>query len=193
MRRVFLYDTQPLRGLGLQSMLRNNLDFQFDGFSRILNSAILADGQIAVIADDGFRKPDLIRFLASIKEPELVVILTEKSLGSWAEAIQRGVTCIGDLSSSEDALIELLEAAAHGQTNLKGIIGDEANARFAQLSGRERQLAGLVGEGKKNKEIASMLSISPRTVKVHLTNIFEKTGCKNRLELTLCVRARKNG
>jgi two-component system, NarL family, nitrate/nitrite response regulator NarL len=36
-----------------------------------------------------------------------------------------------------------------------------------------------------NKEIARRFSISEKTVKHHLTNIFDKTGVSNRLELAL--------
>jgi DNA-binding NarL/FixJ family response regulator len=39
--------------------------------------------------------------------------------------------------------------------------------------------------GYPNKEIAALLSISEQTVKHHITNIFDKLGVYNRLELTL--------
>jgi DNA-binding CsgD family transcriptional regulator len=53
------------------------------------------------------------------------------------------------------------------------------------LSEREIEILKLVGQGKSNKEIAENLFISVNTVKVHLTNIFRKTGVASRTEATL--------
>lgn len=57
----------------------------------------------------------------------------------------------------------------------------------ATLSEREAQVARLVAEGAANKEIASRLGITERTVKAHLTAIFEKLGVRDRLQLSLKV------
>ncbi len=57
----------------------------------------------------------------------------------------------------------------------------------APLSEREIQVARLVAEGAANKEIAARLAITERTVKAHLTAIFEKLGVRDRLQLSLRV------
>jgi DNA-binding NarL/FixJ family response regulator len=57
----------------------------------------------------------------------------------------------------------------------------------AQLSEREAQVARLVASASSNKEIARQLSISERTVKAHLTSIFEKLGLRDRLQLSLRI------
>ena len=55
--------------------------------------------------------------------------------------------------------------------------------RFS-ISEREKEIALLLALGLSNKEIAEKLFISPGTVKNHVYNIYEKTGVKNRVELT---------
>jgi two-component system nitrate/nitrite response regulator NarL len=53
------------------------------------------------------------------------------------------------------------------------------------LTARELQIVRLILAAAGNKKIADTLSISEKTVKHHLTNIFEKLGVSNRLELAL--------
>jgi DNA-binding NarL/FixJ family response regulator len=53
------------------------------------------------------------------------------------------------------------------------------------LTPREMEIVRLVARGLRNKEIASRLSITEGTVKVHLHNTYEKLGLGGRLELTL--------
>jgi DNA-binding CsgD family transcriptional regulator len=57
------------------------------------------------------------------------------------------------------------------------------------LTVREHQITALVAVGLANKEIACQLRLSEGTVKVHLHNIFRKTGVKNRTALTLRFHA----
>ncbi|MEB3353025.1 MAG: helix-turn-helix transcriptional regulator [Cyanobacteriota bacterium] len=52
-----------------------------------------------------------------------------------------------------------------------------------ELSGREIEIIELVAEGLTNQEIAERLTISKRTVDNHVSNIFTKTGAKNRVAL----------
>ena len=52
-----------------------------------------------------------------------------------------------------------------------------------RLTDRERQVLQLIVEGKSNKEIALVLSISPKTVSVHRTNIMTKLDVQNTVEL----------
>jgi len=53
------------------------------------------------------------------------------------------------------------------------------------LTARELEVVNLITEGCTNKDIAKTFGISEETVKRHLTNIFNKLGVGNRLELAL--------
>jgi DNA-binding NarL/FixJ family response regulator len=63
-----------------------------------------------------------------------------------------------------------------------------ANA-WATLSAREAQVARSVSAGRSNKEVASLMFISERTVKAHLGAVFEKLGVRDRLQLVLRLSA----
>ena len=58
-------------------------------------------------------------------------------------------------------------------------------AKIATLTEREREVVALVGEGLKNKQIASRLFIHHTTVSHHLTSIFDKLGLVDRFELII--------
>jgi len=53
------------------------------------------------------------------------------------------------------------------------------------LTERELEIVRLVAAGHKNKEVGAMLAISERTVKTHLTNVFQKLGVRDRVGLVM--------
>jgi len=58
-----------------------------------------------------------------------------------------------------------------------------ADARIERLTGREREILALIAAGHQNREIATQLGISPRTVEVHKARIMEKLECDSLAEL----------
>ena len=56
-----------------------------------------------------------------------------------------------------------------------------------ELTDTEVRLARLVHDGLTNREIASVLIVSPKTVEVYLSRVFAKTGCESRVELAVAV------
>ena len=66
-----------------------------------------------------------------------------------------------------------------------------ADDSLAELTQREREIVRLIVDGASNKEVASSLNISERTVKGHLSNVFQKLGVTDRLKLMLYVREGK--
>jgi DNA-binding NarL/FixJ family response regulator len=56
---------------------------------------------------------------------------------------------------------------------------------YDSLSEREREIFQLIAEGRSNKDVALMLSISPATVETHRAHILEKLDVHNTAELVL--------
>lgn len=65
----------------------------------------------------------------------------------------------------------------------------ESHPALAALSEREREVALCIARGEPNKTIARRLDIAERTVKAHLTSVFEKLGVRDRLQLALLLNS----
>jgi DNA-binding NarL/FixJ family response regulator len=61
----------------------------------------------------------------------------------------------------------------------------KSDRRLFLLTPREREIAGLIGSGASNRDIAARLTVGEGTVKAHLTAIFRKLGFNDRLQLGL--------
>jgi len=68
---------------------------------------------------------------------------------------------------------------------------DNTASVMAKLTRAERNIAELIARGESNLEIAADLKITERTVKAHLTSIYEKTKTGNRLNLALLINLGK--
>ncbi len=64
------------------------------------------------------------------------------------------------------------------------------DAAFESLSGRERQILGLIARGDSNKLIARELAIAEATVKVHVQHIFRKLALTSRVQVAVYAAAR---
>jgi two-component system, NarL family, nitrate/nitrite response regulator NarL len=86
-----------------------------------------------------------------------------------------------------------LEAVARTMQTLDQHVNEYIARRFAennicidvglQLSPREREVFGLILEGRTNKEIAAQLCISESTAKFHVSAILKKCGASSRLDV----------
>jgi DNA-binding NarL/FixJ family response regulator len=66
-------------------------------------------------------------------------------------------------------------------------------AQPSGLTDREMEVLGLVAQGLANKQIAQRLGISERTVKAHLTSIFQRIGVTDRVQAALWLKERRPG
>ena len=74
----------------------------------------------------------------------------------------------------------------HARTSLR-------EARSRQPTLREREVADLVAEGLTNRQIAVRLTLSERTVEVHIAKLFDKLGVANRTQLSTYVLKERSG
>ncbi|MCV0403825.1 MAG: response regulator transcription factor [Chloroflexi bacterium] len=95
------------------------------------------------------------------------------------EALLRAVRGIrqGDLPMSRAHAATVMSHLARGTRG-----GGETDAVGDALSAREREVLRLLAEGLTDREIASALSISPRTVESHVSSLLRKLGVRNRAE-----------
>lgn len=68
------------------------------------------------------------------------------------------------------------------------VAGKPAADKLSPLTRREKEIVQLIVGGASNKQVASALDISERTVKGHLSSVFQKLGIADRLRLVLYVK-----
>lgn len=122
-----------------------------------------------------------------------VLVLTAYANDEQIDAVLRG-GARGYLlkGASLDEIDRAIRAAARGETYLDPRIASRviALSHAPRLSPREREVLRHVAAGLSNKEIAAQLGISERTVKFHVTAIFEKLGAENRAQAVAIGRER---
>ena len=152
----------------------------------LLDLAMRRRSGLAALPDLAESSPEVrtILLTAEIEKPQIVealqagargVVLKESAtqlLLKSIQAVMAGEFWIG--RDSVDELVRYIQAPPES----------EARRKFG-LTPRELQVVGTIVAGYTNKEIARELSLSEETVKHHLSNIFDKCGVSNRLELAL--------
>lgn len=107
------------------------------------------------------------------------------------EKIRQILATVGDggvwiSSTALPHLLQRLKRWEHTpQAEQTSKAGDGANTSMAGLTPREREIVNLVAKGGSNKIIARELNITDRTVKAHLSIIFQKLKVSDRLQLAL--------
>ncbi len=94
------------------------------------------------------------------------------------------VVAMGEIWVGKSFIDQLITANSM-DINIDDLASQES---FELLSAKEREVAVYISKGLSNKQIASEMSISDRTVKSHMTNIFKKTNIKDRLGLSILVQ-----
>jgi DNA-binding NarL/FixJ family response regulator len=125
-----------------------------------------------------------------------VVILTmHENQEYFVQIIKAGATgCVLKRSAGTE-LVTAIEAAARGESyfspaiatvvmeDYRRLLSQPASAEVNPLTEREREILQLVAEGRTNREIADLLTVSIKTVQAHRSNIMEKLGAHDRTDL----------
>ena len=134
------------------------------------------------------------------KAPETrVLMLSMHSDEAYVtRALQAGVTGYMLKDSADQDLLRGIATVASGQSffspavakrilddYVRQIAGSRTADRYASLSGREREIFQLVAEGRTNRDVAEVLSISSATVETHRARILQKLDIHNTAELVL--------
>jgi len=145
---------------------------------------------------------DLIpELLAAAEESKIIILTGVTDPEEHQKAIRQGAMGVVSKEVSADLLIKAIERVHAGElwlnrhmtaTLVKELRRERASVPSApeedattQLTCREREIIGLIGEGLKNKQIAGRLCTSEATVRHHLTSILRKLEVSDRLELLI--------
>ena len=107
------------------------------------------------------------------------VILKDSARQTLMQAIR--TVCRGEVWMDPRMSGALAEELSHIGSEGDPILTRQENG----LTERELEIVRLVASGYKNKEVGATLAISERTVKTHLTNIFQKLGVRDRVGLVM--------
>ena len=189
--RVLLVDDHALLRTGVANIINQEPDLQ-----------VIAEAANGAEAVDAFRdhRPDVtlldlrmpvmegveaVRHIREIDSQARVIVLTTYDADEdIARALQAGAKAYVLKDISADALVACIHDVLAGKTYVAPAVAAKLAERVTriQLTPRELSTLRLMADGKANKEIATDLGISERTVKTHLGHLFEKLGVTSRTE-----------
>ena len=191
LRRVLVVDDHALFRTGVANIINQEEDLQV--------VAEAANGVEAVAAFER-HKPDItlldlrmpkmegvevVRRLR-MRDPEVkvIVLTTYDTDEDISRALKAGAKAFVLKDISAEALVACIHDVLQGKTYLAPAAAAKLAEGFTriQLTPRELSALRLLADGKANKEIATQLGISERTVKTHLGHLFDKLGVTSRTE-----------
>jgi DNA-binding NarL/FixJ family response regulator len=203
MIRILIVDDHPVVREGLTAVLEGVPDVRVVGTAESAEEALAAmktarpDIVLLDLELPGMSGIDAIPRLIAGGDHVRVIVLTaydteERVLG----AIRAGAGGYLLKGAAAAEIVHAIRAVREGGSYLTPRV---ATRVMAQLSGRsrssilterEREVLRLIAQGQSNKQIGRQLSITERTVKFHVTSIFNKLGTDNRAQ-AIAVAARR--
>jgi two-component system response regulator FixJ len=115
----------------------------------------------------------------------IIMLTGHGTVAMCRRAFKAGAAEFLEKPVNDEQLLEALQNAVrqHVQSRERNKIDQHAQARFAQLTEREREVLGLIVAGLTNKEIGRALDVSPRTVETHRANLFAKLEAESLAQL----------
>ncbi|BEE11272.1 two component system response regulator [Aeromonas dhakensis] len=124
----------------------------------------------------------------------IVVVTASSEEHRGREALAAGALAYVLKQSPQQTLLAALQHAAIGKRfvdpalKLETLESAQSSGAETPLTLRERQILKLVAEGKRNRDIAELLSISLKTVETHRLNLMRKLDAHNAAELSNWAR-----
>jgi two-component system NarL family response regulator len=188
---VLVVDDHALLRTGVANIINHEPDLRVvaeagtgreavDAFARTRPDVTLMDLRMP-----GMEGVEAIRQIRAIEPHARVVVLTTYDADEdIARALEAGAKAYILKDIAADALVACIHDVLAGKTYLAPAAAAKLAERVTQvqLTPRELGTLRLMADGYSNKEIASALAISERTVKTHLTHLFDKLGVASRTE-----------
>lgn len=197
--RLLLVDDHPVVLAGLEKLFELEPDFSVTG--RCTNGedaldAIRRQTPDVVVLDLQMRGMNGLAFLRALEKtprtPRVVLLTISLNEDQMVEALRLGVRGVILKETAPKLLIECIRKVHAGERWFdEALLGRALDRLVASPGGppaltpRETDIVRMVARSLRNKEIASSLSITEGTVKIHLHNIYEKLGIDGRIALTL--------
>jgi DNA-binding NarL/FixJ family response regulator len=134
----------------------------------------------------------------AIPSIQIIILTVSDYSAPLFEAVKCGVSGYLLKNLEPEEIFQMLEKIQRGVPAINGILATKILSEFSrqaqlghplskddQLTGREIEVLKYVVRGDDNQEIAAALSITPNTVKTHLSNIMEKLHFRNRVEVAV--------
>lgn len=198
MIRVVLADDHAMVRRGLEQLLNVEPDIEVVGLAEDGAEAIELVSQTrpdVVLMDlqmPGIDGVEATKRIAGSSETETAVVVLTSFSDSERILAALDAGAVGYLlkDAEPENVIEGLRAAARGESPLhpraaRQLLTARSTSASVELTPREREVLGLVRSGLANKQIARRLGISERTVKAHLTSVFQTIGVVDRTQAAL--------
>jgi DNA-binding NarL/FixJ family response regulator len=148
----------------------------------------------------GMNGVQLVQELAPrLPQTKIVMLTVSSSERDLIEAVARGAAGYLTKDLSPEALLRSIRGTQRGELAMSRRFAGRALRHFADaarrgrvtaggegellsLSPRENDVLAMLADGLTDREIAQALTISPRTVETHVSNILHKLGVRNRAE-----------
>jgi DNA-binding NarL/FixJ family response regulator len=122
------------------------------------------------------------------RETAVIVLTANESVETGLTALRLGARAIVHKRFAIESLMTAIRAVAEGLVwmppAMQAALVAQDGPAAKKLTARESEIVRFVAIGMRNAEVAARLSLSESTVKTHLTNIFQKLGIRDRIELT---------
>ncbi|HVW07806.1 MAG TPA: response regulator transcription factor [Bryobacteraceae bacterium] len=189
MTRILLNSDHTILTAGLRAVLEAGNEFSMASWPSIENVAERAVTEEAgVILLDMTQATSLETITRLCRDAPVPVVLwiDDAATEFISQALSSGVLGLVRKRASQSMLTECLREVAQHRLWVENDLSRQLlSTRNVKLTRRERQLASLLAQGLKNKEIAYRLGITEGTVKVYLSRLYGKLGVNDRFDLAL--------